>query len=196
MSVTLDIRSDFKAAQDQMATHQRAVMTAAVRAMNRTATTVRKDSADELKESYPGLKVSSLKGRMRLTRATRNNPQVTIKYRGSRISMMGNFNMRRRGRFGVAFSKLPWRLETVEGEIIPPGLLQTNAFINKLQRGQRETVLVRIGDRRLPISVLLATGIAKAVTEKGVLGHMEKSGRATFNKNFASELAYAKSRSE
>lgn len=195
MSVVLDIRSDISGAQDKLNTAKNAVMTAAIRAMNRTTTTVRKECSDELQQYYPGIKVSNLKARMQLVKAVRSVPEARIQYRAGRISMMGNFGMHRRGKFGVYFSKLPWRMETPEGDVIPSSMLQTNAFINRLHGG-RQVVFVRLGDRRLPISVLLAPGIAKAVVEKGILAKEQDRGRVIFEKNFAHEMAYAKSRKD
>jgi hypothetical protein len=195
MPVAMDIRSDISGAQEKLRLHQQAVMTAAVRSMNRTSVTVRKDASNGLQEFYPGMKVSALKARLKMTKATRNKPEARLDPTKGRIPMMGNFGMTRRGRFGVYFSKLPWRMETPDGEIISAGLLQTNAFVNTLHGG-RLVVFVRIGNRRLPIGVLLAPSPAKTIVEKGIRARMYKRAREVFDANFARELAYAKSRKD
>jgi hypothetical protein len=196
MPVALDIRHDISGAQAKLHLHEKAVMTAAVRAMNRTNTTVRKETANSLQEFYPGMKVSTLKAKLRMTKATRNKPESRLDPAKGRVPLMGNFGMARRGRFGVYFSKLPWRIETPDGESIPPQLLQTNAFVNPLQVSGRLVVFVRLGRRRLPIGVLLAPGPAKTIVEKGLRARMYRLGAEIFNRNFNRELAYAKSRSE
>lgn len=191
MSVQIDIRPDIEGAQRMLLKKRNAVIPAAVRSMNRTITTVRMEANKKLKPLYPAVKASTLKARMKLVKANRSTLQAALRFKSTRIPLFGNFGMRRRGRFGVSFRSLPWRIETAEGEAISPSMLQTNAFINKLQRGGRETVLLRLGDRRLPISVLLATGLSKAVVDKGVLAAMKEFAGPVFRKNFAHEMSRA-----
>lgn len=196
MAVSVDIRTDISGAMEKLQMHKQAVMTAAVRAMNKTMTTVRKETSGQLQEFYPGIKISTLKARQSFTKATRNKPETKLNPSKGRIPLMNNFGMHRKGRFGVYFSKLPWRIETPDGTIIPPGLLSTNAFVNKLSTGDRNVVFVRLGRARLPIGVLLAPSVAKTIIEKGMLRRMKARGTERFHTVFAQELAYAKSRKD
>jgi hypothetical protein len=195
MPVAMDIRSDISGAQEKLRLHQQAVMTAAVRSMNRTSVTVRKDASNGLQEFYPGMKVSALKARLKMTKATRNKPEARLDPTKGRIPMMGNFGMTRRGRFGVYFSKLPWRMETPDGEIISAGLLKPMPSSTRYTAG---------GSWCSFVSALAACPSAccslhrppRRWWRRAFCARMYKRAREVFDVNFARELAYAKSRKD
>jgi hypothetical protein len=187
--VALDIRADMQGALDKLALHKRSIEAAASSAINRTLTTVRQAAMPDLRTLYPGLKVGALKGRAKLVKATRAKLTGRVIFRGSRIPMLGNFGMKRIGRFGVRWTSLPWKVETISGETVGQEWLQ-RAFVNKLKRGDRNAILVRVGNKRLPITVLVAPGLAEAVVARGILSAMNSKGSQVFRTNFARELAF------
>jgi hypothetical protein len=96
---------------------------AAVRALNRTMTTARAESARAMQDEYPGIKIGTLKARIKIERARQDEPRAALVFSPGRIQLYGNFGMRALGRWGVRFSRLPWRLETVSGEPVTPEML-------------------------------------------------------------------------
>jgi hypothetical protein len=137
---------------------------AAVRALNRTATTVRAEAARELQKSYRGLRIAAIKKRIRFTRATRLSPSVAVIFSGKRIPLYGNFGMRSAGKWGVRFSGLPWRIETVSGEAVSPDMLE-RAFRQRSTRTGRADVFSRHTAQAPVLRALLAPGIARALAE-------------------------------
>jgi hypothetical protein len=79
---------------------------------------------------------------MQIVRATRNEPRAALVFTAGRFSLYGNFGMRPDGRWGVRFSKLPWRLETVTGEPVSAAML-ARAFRQRTRRGGRAWVFSR-----------------------------------------------------
>jgi hypothetical protein len=155
---------------------------AAVRALNRTITTGRKDASADLRDEYPSLKVAQIKGRIKLQRATRAKASATLTFSGKRFSLYGGFGMREiRGKannFGVRFAKLPWRLETVSGETVTPDML-ARAFRNR-GRGGRATVFSRHTRVRTSHEVLVAPGLARALAERGIRNGLMSAMRQRF----------------
>jgi hypothetical protein len=143
----VDISADMSRARDRLRLAQREVDPAAVRALNRTITTVRADAVQKLKPEYPGLKAGALRARMKLERANRSTLTAGVVFAGRRIQVYGNFGMRTSGRFGVRFSKLPWRVEDHRRRRRFPAELLARAFRNRLRRSGRAAVFSRWGAR-------------------------------------------------
>jgi hypothetical protein len=164
-------------------------LAAAVRALNRTATTVRAEAARELQKSYPGLRIAAIKKRIRFTRATRSSPSVAVIFSGKRIPLYGNFGMRSAGKWGVRFSGLPWRIETVSGEAVSPAMIE-RAFRQRSTRTGRADVFSRHTAQRQSFELLLAPGIARAFAEAGVGAAIVRVARARFEVVFQQEAQF------
>ncbi len=161
---------------------------AAVRAINRTMTTVRAESARALQREYPGVKIADLKRRLRFKRATRAEPNAYLDFSGRRIALYGNFGMRAFGKWGVRFTKLPWRLEGVGGDPVSTEIL-ARAFRNR-GRGGRATVFARWTKVRQSQEVLVAPGPARAFAERGIGEAMTRFARQRFATVFIQEARF------
>jgi hypothetical protein len=161
---------------------------AAARALNGTVTTVRSLAVNDLKADYP-IKVGAIRKRINLEKATKGKLQAAAVFSGARIPMFGNFGMRGLKNMGVRFSKLPWRVETADGQQVDGAMLQ-RAFRNRLKRGGRATVMAREGSGRYPIQVLVAPGLSRALVEKKLGAAYEAAGRARFAELYLRELQF------
>jgi len=163
--ISVDVRHGdlFRKYSSRLDIYRKERITAAVRAMNRGTASARAAAARIMQSDYGGLKISTIKARMRLRRATAGAPTAEIKFSGRRISLYGNFGMRAAGKFGVRFGRLPWAVETIAGEPVTSEMLQ-RAF--RQRSGRRAAVLARVGAKRYPISILVAPGVARAL-ERG-----------------------------
>jgi len=191
--IEIDIRADLSRVQATLGLLEREVMPAAVRAMNKTLTTVRAEASRELRRDYPGVKAGALKARMKLVRATRNRPTAEVVFSGSRIPLYGNFGMRGFGRFGVRFGKLPWRVETLEGEAVGRERM-ARAFRNRLKRGGRAVVFSRETKHRQSHQILVAPGIARALAERPLGATLVRIGRARFLEVLDQEVRFVLSK--
>lgn len=189
----IDIRHDLARVQAKLGLMERELMPAAVTAMNRTTTTVRAEASKELRRDYPGVKASALKARMKRVLAKRSAPTAAVVFSGGRFSLYGNFGMRSFDRWGVRFSKLPWRVETLEGEAVGPERL-ARAFRNRLRRGGRAVVFSRETKHRLSHEMLLAPGIARAVVERKIGTALVRIGRARFAEAFGQAVRFVLSK--
>lgn len=185
---SVDVRHTLESFRVRLMLYPNERLQAAVRAMNRTITTVRADASRQLRDAYPGVKVSDLKRRMPLKRATRSRMEAAIVFSGRRIALYGNFNMRAFGKWGVRFSKLPWRIETVSGEPVSPEML-ARAFRNRA-RGGRATVFSRHSKVRTSQEVLVAPGIARALTERRIADALMRVARGRFAVVFEQEMKF------
>lgn len=161
---------------------------AAVRALNRTMGQGKTQAARELAAEYPGLKISQLKARLKVQRATRSNPVAALTFSGRRISLFGNFGMRGQGKFGVRFGRLPWRLETISGDQVTPEMLQ-RAFRNR-GPGGRASVFARHTQIRLSQEVLVVPGVARAFAERKVGEVIARLLRTRFPVVFVQEAKF------
>ena len=164
-------------------------MQAAVRTLNRTMTTVRAEGARALQKEYPGLKVGTIKKRMKFVRATRGKPQAEIVFSGARFSLFHNWRARQT-KTGVRVGKLPYRLETWDGTPVPLEKLQ-QAFIQRptSNRG-RWNVYQRMGRERYPIQGVVAPGLARAFVERGIRASLSRLARQRFAIVFQQEAKF------
>lgn len=147
------------------ATTHRARLEAAPRAINRALTSGRSESVRLLRAEYGGLRASQLRARIKIQRATRARPRGALVFSGRRLALYGSFGMRAMGRFGVRFRKLPWRLETIDGDAVTPQMLE-RAFRQRGKTSGRASVFARHTQARESLEVLLAPGVARALTER------------------------------
>jgi hypothetical protein len=184
--ISIDVRPTFGKYSQRLEVHKRDRIKAAVTAINRAAVSARAHAARELRDEYGGaLKVSTIKARMKIKRASLSLPIGDLKFSGRRISLYGNFGMRGIGRWGVRFTRLPWKVETIGGEEVSPDMLQ-RAF---RQRGaRRAAVFARRGQTRYPISILVAPGIARALEQGTNKDKVVDRMRERYNEMFEYEM--------
>jgi hypothetical protein len=162
---------------------------AAVRALNRTMTTARAESARAMQDEYPGIKIGTLKARIKIERARQDEPRAALVFSPGRIQLYGNFGMRALGKWGVRFSRLPWRLETVSGEPVTPEML-ARAFRQRSRSGGRAYVFARHTPARQSFEVLLAPGVARAFGERKVGDELATRALDIFVANFEREARF------
>jgi len=188
MIPSIDVRHTLDRLEANLGMLAKERLQAAVRAMNRTMTTVRKEAATDLRKEYPGVKIALLKARMKLKRASQQIPTAAVVFSGKRFALYGNFGMRAFGKWGVGFGKLPWRIETISGETVPPEML-ARAFRNR-RSGGRATVFSRHTKVRTSQEVLVAPGIARALTEKHIGNSLTRVARKRFAIVFLQEMNF------
>jgi hypothetical protein len=164
-------------------------MAAATRALNRTMTTVRAEAARKMRDEYPGVKIGTLRRRMKLTKATRLKPSAAIVFSGRRFSLYRNFSMRRVGQFGVRFRKLPWRIETIDGDPVTPEMI-ARAFVQRGRRSGAASVFSRHTRERDSFEVLVAPGVARAFAERKIGEALSRIALARFSVVFQHELKF------
>ncbi len=191
----LDVRHSLQRWEARIGLLPRQRQAAAVRAMNRTMTSARKEAVQELGKEYPGLKAGDIRKRLPIERATSQKLVAAMTFSGRRIMLYGKFGMRARGgkkgKFGVAFRKgaLPWRLETITGEEIDPAIL-ARAFRNRSRRTRQPLVMSRLGRARDTAEILVAPGLASAFSERGIDKAVEKALRDRWDVVFSQEIRY------
>lgn len=183
------IRHDLARLERNLALLPKERLRAAVRAANRTMTTVRAESARALAREYPGVKIADLKRRLKFKRATQRDGVAWVEFSGRRISLFGNFGMRAFGKWGVRFSRLPWRLEGIgTGDQVTPEIL-ARAFRQR-GRGGRASVFSRWNKFRVSAEILVAPGPARAFVERGIGDAMTRLARERFATVFLQEAKF------
>jgi len=162
---------------------------AASRALNRAMSAARKQSSTWLRGIYPGIKVAQLKARMGMKLSTSSTLTAVLTFSGKRFALYGNFGMHSFGQFGVSFSGLPWRIETVSGEVVTPEMLQ-RAFRNRSTRSGKPLVFSRHTKVRTSQEVLVAPGLARAVDERGLKKPILQLARDRFGVVLQQEVTY------
>lgn len=167
---------------------------AAVRALNRTMTTVRAEAARSLAREFAGLKIGTIKKRLPFRRATRAAPTAWVTFKSTRFSLFHNWRVRDTGRTGVRVGALPYRLETWEGLPVTPAHLR-QAFVQRptANRG-RHSVYIRVGKSRYPIEGIVAPSLAAAFGERHIGSAMVRLARSRFAVVLAQESRFRISR--
>ena len=194
MATRLDVRHRLREAEERYGLLARERKAAAVRAANRATTTARAEASRTLHAEYRGgLKISEIKSRIHRVRATSQSPVAELQFSGRRIALFDRFGMRKVGRWGARFSRLPWRLETVSGEPVTPEML-ARAFRQNSRTGKaaskRAVVMARKDKSRLSHEVLVAPGIARAAAERAILDATRKVMRERFMEVFDHEVQF------
>lgn len=188
MIPAIDIRHTLDRLSADLGLFPKEHMAAAVRALNRTMTTVRAEAARSLQKEYPGVKVGDIKKRLRFRRASAREMRAAIVFSGRRFVLFGNFGMRAVGKWGVRFRKLPWRIEGVSGDPVSPEIL-ARAFRQR-GTGGRANVMSRWSKYRQSAEILLAPGVARALAERGIGDALVRVGRSRFAVAFAQEAKF------
>jgi hypothetical protein len=153
---------------------------ALVRALNRTATTVRAEASREIRKQY-NLKSRVVKDQIRITRANRATLTAVIQASGRPIPLI-EFDARWNRRMKGASVRVKHERKVVRG-----------AFIATMPGGHRG-VFVRKGDRRLPIRQLFSISLPTAFTQKQVTAAIVAAAQARFPVAIEQEMKFALSR--
>lgn len=186
MPVTVDIRHDLAGLQARLGLLAQERMQAAVRAINRTMTTVRADASRRLRPHYAGLPAARVKRHMRFTRATRGVPAATLTFSAARIRVV-QWHVRQ-GAAGLT-GRLPYRLETGEGEPVTAAMLR-HGFLRTAKSSGRFNAWLRAGKQRYPIVTIVAPSLASAVVELHILDPLARVARERFGVVFAQEAKF------
>lgn len=204
--IRVDVRTEemVKAVTRFTAKGASAASVATARALNKTMTTARAQSARDLKKVYGALKIGVIKRRIKLLRASRSRQESTLLFNGGRFRLFGNWpisktvtrtGVRTRLR-GVSSSGrittrgLPYGIEMGSGLKVDPAELR-NAFIQRSRKTQTPHVWMRLARPRYPIDVLLVPGLGRAVVEKNILTSIERAAVSRYPTVLARELEYA-----
>jgi len=186
MPVTVDIRHDLAGLQARLGLLPQERLQAAVRALNRTMTTVRAQAARDMGKEYAGLKIGAIKKRLRFKKATRSDAIATITFSGRRFRLI-NWNVRQT-KTGIR-GRLPWALETGDGKRITPAQLR-HAFIRASRTHGIANVWQRAGKARMPIEVIVAPSLAAAFVERRIGEALVKVARERFRIVFEQEAKF------
>lgn len=182
--IQINVRTDFRDIRAQIAQLQDGpIRSAAARALNRAATTARKEAVTELKDRF-GLKTRSLNKRIRRITATRARIVATLEARDYDPPLSSlSPRWRRNPRTPVGASvKFPGG-----GRVTVPG-----AFVAPTRYG-RDAVFRRAGAARTPLQFLRASDIGlptlvKAFLEQPIVRKMTDVGRRRFAEEFEREI--------
>lgn len=188
MGVTGTVHHDLRALEAALREYPRALLQADVRTKNRTAAATRTEAVRRLRAELPGLKAGVIRRQMKIVRATSTNPRALLEFTAKRFRLFGNFNARQT-KGGVRVSRLPWRIETLDGDIVPPQIL-AHAFIQRGRRSGVPHVWIRVGPQRYPITALLGSSLATAFKQRGLGSELIAFGRSRFRIVFGQEMRY------
>lgn len=157
---------------------------AAVRALNRTGTTIRAQASREISQVY-NLRATVAKAQIEVVQATRARLRMEVVAKGSPIPLY-KFDARKRsgGLITVQVKRAGGR-RVVKGK---PDLVGA-PFVAKMKSGHIG-IFQRLTNRRLPIRELTSLGVPGALTGKLVFEAVERVAMDTFERNFDREVAY------
>lgn len=171
----IDVRSNLRQAVIEFQVRTEKVVAAAtLRALNRTATSVRAEGVRRIRERY-NLKAGTVRKQLRIDRATRNRLVSAVAASGRPIPLV-EFAARQNRR-GVSV-KVTRQRKTVSG-----------VFIAKMKSGH-VGVYKREGKSRLPIRELFSVSLPQTFTQKQILAAMRKTAVERFGIEFTRELRY------
>ena len=152
---TIDgVRAQFKALPGEM-------VDANIRALNKVAKSARAVVVKKVRPGYPGVKVRELNSRLLIERAHHGSMQVALTMTGKRFVLYGKFGMKPVGDWGVMFTKMPYKVETVEGNAVSDEML-ARAFRQRSGRTGRPDVFARETKARSSMTLLLVPGLNRS----------------------------------
>jgi len=183
----INIRHDLGRLSAELGLLAREQTKAASRALNRTMTTVRAESARALRREYPGLLTRAIRRRMRIERATAAMLRAAVTFSGRRIGWFGNWTIAtKRTRYGTGIrvpNRLPWRLETTAGVEVTRADLD-RAFVARGGLWRRD------GKAQYPIGFIVAPSLARTLVERAIDSRMTALARQRFAVVFAQEARF------
>lgn len=183
--VKVDVRSDLNAVIVGLEGYRQDLIDGAVvRALNRTATTVRAEAARDIHLEYDGLKISDIKDKIAIRQATRITQRVVISVSGRPIPII-QFDARQT-RLGVTV-KVKGARKLLRGAFIatmPSG--HQGVFYRRGVAGARAP--------RLPIDQVFSISLPVAFSNKKVMDAVVRAAKQRFPTALAQETNYLKIR--
>jgi hypothetical protein len=196
MIPAVDIRHDMEGLSARLGLIAKEHQAAAVRALNRTMTTVRAESARALGREYRGLKIGAIKSRIRQLRADRSNLRAVLVYSGKRMRL-SNFRLGLRSTrwgTGVQTSGLPARIlrvDAISGRARPVTAAELrSAFVQRARQNATPNVWLRQGKESMPIDVLVVPSLSETLVQQRIGEAMLLLARARFLVVFAQEAKF------
>lgn len=191
MIPAVDIRHDLGRLSAELGLMAKEREAAALRALNRTMSTVRAESSRALAPEYSGLRIGAIKRRIKLSRASRASLRAMLDFSNRRLRL---FNWRvTQSRAGVR-GRLPGtilRVDAVSGRVQPiaAGDLR-HAFIQRSRAYGTANVWLRQGKDRYPIDVLVAPSPSEVLVQKKINEALGRRARERFQVVFAQEAKF------
>lgn len=167
--------------------YPRELLAADVRARNRTAASSRTQAVRRLRADLP-IKAGALRRQIKVSRAVLGKAPAVLEFSAKRFRLFGNWNARQSAA-GVRIGRVPWRMESLDGEPIAPQAL-AHAFIQRARASGVPNVWVRVGARRYPITAILASSVSTTLRDRGHKNALLEFGRARFREVRAQEMNY------
>ena len=191
----IDIRHDMERLSWQLGLLANEQMPAAIRAMNRSLTTVRAEAARTLSEHYAGLRVFAIRRRIRFFRASRQKPNAVLRFGTQRFRLI-NWNVRQT-RTGVV-GRIPpglMRLDAFDGKSSPVSPAQLrHAFIrtsrSKFNPRGLANVWLRQGKDRTPIDVVVSPSLSETLAAQHINAALARRAQERFAVVFLQEAKF------
>jgi hypothetical protein len=188
MAIGGTVHHDLRGLEERLRLHPRELLAADVRTKNRTAASTRSEAVRQLSRALGGVKAGAIRRQIRMQRATPQVPRAVLEFSHKRFRLFGNVNVRQTKR-GVPLSRLPWRMEALDGDVIPPQAL-THAFIHRGRQSGVPNVWIRVGTSRYPITAILVSSVSTAFRDRGLGTALIAYGRARQRSVFAQEMKF------
>ena len=174
-SLHVSVQDNLKSAVARLEVRSRKLVDdAAVRALNRTAGTVRTHAVREIRKRYR-IAAGVVRGQMRIVRANRGRLTAEVIATGRRIPLI-HFSARQTAK-GVTVRV------TAERKLV------RHAFIATMPGGHTG-VFARKGRERLPIKEIFSLSLPQAFTQKQIIESLKAIARERFNIEFTRELKF------
>lgn len=188
MAIGGTVKHNLAGLEARLRLHPQELLAADLRAKNRTANSSRAEAVRRLREDLPGLKAGSIRRQLKIIRASKQNPRAVLEFSAKRFRLFGNWNARQT-KGGVSLTRRPWRIETLDGDVVPPQIL-AHAFIQRARMSGVPNVWIRLGGKRYPITALLGSSLATAFKQRELGAALIAYGRARFRVVFAQEMKF------
>jgi hypothetical protein len=188
----INIRHDLNALEARLAEYPKQMLAAAVRAQNRTISTLRKEGAKRISGEFPGIKSATLKRQMRMQLANRNAPRAALTFSAKRFRLFGNVPLRQiatKYGTGVKLGRLPFRLELADGTPVSQEMFR-RFFLQRARSSRAINVWVREGKGSIPFQAVVAPSLAHAFRERAIGEALVRLGRERFQVVLRQEMTF------
>ena len=192
MAITGTVRHDLAGLEARLRLYPQELLAADVRAKNRTASSTRTEAVRRLRPLLRGLKAGAIRRQIKLKRASRAAPRAVLEFSAKRFRLFGNYNARQT-KSGVRITGLPWRMEALDGDLIPVQAL-AHAFIQRARATGVPNVWLRVGTKRYPITAIVASSLATAFRNADLGAALVTFSRARHRAVLGQEMRYRLSR--
>jgi len=188
MGVTGTVTHDLQGLEARLRLHPKELLAADLRTKNRTAASTRTEAVRRLRPEFGSLKAGTIRRQIKLVRATPGTPRAILEFSAKRFRLFGNYGGSQT-KTGVRIGRLPWRIEALDGDVVPPQAL-AHAFIQRGRMSGVPNVWIRTGTKRYSITALLASSLASAFKVGGLGAGLVSFGRSRYRVVFAQEMKF------